>query len=72
MQCNKTIRRGVFHDLPARARLFANCQFAGPRNLSGPGDNYIYEWIEEEPPVSYVGPLPYVSKVRRVRRYRTL
>lgn len=66
----KTIRRGDFQSLPAGARESAMTQFVNRRNGSGPGDGYLYEWIEEQPPSFYVGPLPYVSGLRRVRRYQ--
>jgi|GEM_PF-2596979 len=70
MQSTKKVYRGVFQCLPARARDFALSQFNNRRNASGPGDGYVYEWVEEEPPSFYIGPLPYVSNLRRVRRYQ--
>lgn len=70
MQSKKKIRCGDFQNLPARAREFALAQFSNARNQPGPGDGYLYEWVEDTPPSFYIGPLPYVSGLRRVRRYR--
>ena len=36
----------------------------------GPGSPLIYEWVQEEPPADYVGPLPYCSSVRIASRRR--
>ncbi|MEA3643362.1 MAG: hypothetical protein VBE63_26005 [Lamprobacter sp.] len=70
MQYTKKICRGVFQYLPSHAREFALSQFSNRNNPSGPGDGYVYEWVVENPPSLYIGPLPYVSSLRRIRRYQ--
>ena len=71
MYLSKIIQRGYYQQLPAGARMLAEYELAKARNKPGPGDGYIYEWTEEEPPNDYVGPIPYVSALRRVRRYKS-
>lgn len=66
----KKTRRGYFQSLPAKAREIAVSQFTTHRSRPGPGDPYLYEWVEEEPPFGYRGPMPYVSIVRR-KRFRS-
>lgn len=64
----KNTRRGDFQKLPGRARELALHQLSNARNPPGPGDGYLYEWTEEHPPFFYIGPLPYVTALRRLRR----
>lgn len=69
MNTTKITRRGYYQNLPFRAREIVHVQLANMRNQPGPGDGYIYEWIEDKPPTSYAGSMPYVTAIRRVRRY---
>jgi len=49
--------------LPASIRDQAAARWGG----GGPGDGYLYHWIQEAPPADYCGPLPFGRIVRRTK-----
>jgi hypothetical protein len=53
--------------VPESARIGARQAYARPSSAPGLGDGFTYHWQVEDPPASYVGPLPFCRYLRRTR-----
>ena len=65
-----SLRQSCWSYVPACICSQARERWPSGRWAAGLGDGYLYQWIEEAPPVDYRGPLPFGRLVQRVREER--
>jgi hypothetical protein len=53
--------------LPESIRVQAGVRWGDGKRAAGPGDRFIYYWVQEPPAPGYCGPLPTGQLLRRLR-----